>query len=49
MSEIEELRAAVAALTDRVRELEDHREIGALVARYGPAVDSGSGDAAAEL
>ncbi|WP_019926133.1 nuclear transport factor 2 family protein [Nocardia sp. BMG111209] len=49
MSEIEELRAAVAALTERVRELEDHREIGQLVARYGPAVDSGSGDAAAEL
>ncbi|MCX4091931.1 nuclear transport factor 2 family protein [Nocardia sp. alder85J] len=49
MSEIEELRAAVAALTERVRILEDHREIGQLVAGYGPAVDSGSGEAAAEL
>ncbi|MEV0708774.1 nuclear transport factor 2 family protein [Nocardia aurea] len=49
MSEIEELRAAVTALTERVRRLEDHREITQLVAQYGPAVDSGSGAAAADL
>jgi ketosteroid isomerase-like protein len=49
MSEIEELRATVAALTERVRKLEDHNAICRLVAGYGPAVDSGSGAAAAEL
>ena len=49
MSEIEELRQAVEALQRRVSELEDHREITQLVAQYGPAVDSGSAEAAAEL
>lgn len=49
MNEIEELRAAVAALTDRVRQLEDHIEITQLVAQYGPSVDSGSADATAAL
>lgn len=49
MSEIEDLRVAVAALTERVRILEDHRDIGQLVAGYGPAVDSGCGEAAADL
>lgn len=49
MSEIEELKAALAQLAARVRELEDHIEITQLVAQYGPAVDSGSADAAAEL
>jgi ketosteroid isomerase-like protein len=47
--EADELRAAVAALTARVRALEDQAEIMQLVAQYGPAVDSGSGDAAAAL
>jgi hypothetical protein len=42
MSEVEELRSAVAALSSRVRELEDLIALGQLVARYGPAVDSAS-------
>ena len=49
MSEIDELRAAVASLAGRVRLLEDHLEIGQLVASYGPAVDSGSAGATAAL
>jgi ketosteroid isomerase-like protein len=49
MTEIDDLRAAVAALQDRVRQLEDHVEITQLVAQYGPAVDSGSAEAAADL
>ena len=49
MSETEELRAAVELLAGRVRALEDQVEIMQLVAQYGPAVDSGSGEAAAEL
>ncbi|MEU6379144.1 nuclear transport factor 2 family protein [Streptomyces sp. NPDC046909] len=49
MSENEELRATVEALAARVRALEDQLEITQLVARYGPAVDSGSGEAAAAL
>jgi hypothetical protein len=49
MSEIEELRAAVSGLATRVRCLEDQMEIMQLVAQYGPAVDSGSGQAAADL
>jgi hypothetical protein len=49
MSEIEELRASVAALAERVRLLEDHIEITGLVAQYGPNVDSGSADATAAL
>jgi hypothetical protein len=36
-------------LADRVRLLEDHLEIAQLVAGYGPAVDSGSAEAAADL
>lgn len=49
MSELEELRAAVAALSERVRRLEDHRDIVQLVAQYGPNVDSGSAGATAAL
>ncbi|MEX5713987.1 nuclear transport factor 2 family protein [Parafrankia sp. FMc6] len=49
MSEIEELRATVEALAARVALLEDKAEIIQLVAQYGPAVDSGSADAAADL
>ncbi|WP_216893463.1 nuclear transport factor 2 family protein [Nocardia alni] len=49
MSEIEELRAMVEALAGRVRALEDQVEITQLVAQYGPAVDSGSAEAAAAL
>ncbi|ABW16474.1 conserved hypothetical protein [Parafrankia sp. EAN1pec] len=49
MSEIEELRAAVETLAARVRLLEDQVEIMQLVAQYGPAVDSGSATATAEL
>jgi len=49
MSEIEELRATVAELADRVRALEDQIEITQLVAEYGPSVDSGSAEATAAL
>jgi ketosteroid isomerase-like protein len=49
MNEIEELRAQVDALAQRVRLLEDHLAVTQLVAQYGPAVDSGSAEAAAEL
>ena len=47
MSGIDDLRAFGAALSEPVRELEDHLEITQLVAQYGPAVDSGSAAAAA--
>jgi uncharacterized protein (TIGR02246 family) len=49
MGEIEELREMVTALAAQVRHLEDQVEIMQLVAQYGPAVDSGSADAAAGL
>jgi hypothetical protein len=49
MSEVDDLRTTIAALEARVRLLEDHLEITQLVAQYGPAVDSGSADATADL
>ncbi len=49
MSEIDELRMTVEALMKRVQLLEDQAELSQLVARYGPSVDSGSAEAAAEL
>lgn len=49
MSEIDELRQEVAALTKRMRALESLVEITQLVAQYGPSVDSGSADATAAL
>jgi hypothetical protein len=49
MSETGELRATVEMLAARVQVLEDQVEIMQLVAQYGPAVDSGSGEAAAAL
>jgi len=49
MSESEDLRGTVAALAAKVRELADQLEIMQLVTQYGPAVDSGSGAAAAAL
>jgi uncharacterized protein (TIGR02246 family) len=49
MSETDDLRVAVETLTAKVRALEDQVEIMQLVAQYGPAVDSGSGEAAAAL
>ena len=49
MSDLESLSAAVAELSAKVRSLEDHVELTQLVARYGPAVDSGSADATAGL
>jgi uncharacterized protein (TIGR02246 family) len=47
--DVEDLRATVEALAARVRALEDQVEIMQLVAQYGPAADSGDGDAAAGL
>ena len=49
MSELDELRGMVEALSARVQVLEDQAEIMALVAQYGPAVDSGSAEATAGL
>ena len=49
MNDTDELRAAVERLAGKVRALEDQVEIMQLVAQYGPAVDSGSGAAAAAL
>ena len=49
MCEADELGAMVDRLADRVRALEDNIEITQLAAQYGPAVDSGSGKAAAAL
>ena len=49
MNETDELRATVELLAARVHALEDQVEIMQLVAQYGPAVDSGSGEAAAAL
>jgi hypothetical protein len=43
------LKRRVAALTERVRKLEDTIAVGQLVATYGPAVDSGMGAVAANL
>ncbi|MBO0894961.1 nuclear transport factor 2 family protein [Arthrobacter sunyaminii] len=39
----------IAALQERIQRLEDHQEILGVLAAYGPAVDSGSADAVAEL
>jgi ketosteroid isomerase-like protein len=49
VDELAELRAEVAALAARVRELEDRQEVAQLAARYGPAVDNGDAAAAAAL
>jgi hypothetical protein len=49
VGEIDDLRAVVAALEDRVHLLEDHLAITQLVAQYGPNVDSGSAEATADL
>ncbi|MBL7502038.1 nuclear transport factor 2 family protein [Frankia sp. CNm7] len=47
--QLAELRETVAGLGARLRTFEDQVAISQLVARYGPAVDSGSATAAAEL
>lgn len=39
----------IAALEARIQRLEDHRDILGVLAAYGPAVDSGSADAVADL
>lgn len=44
-----DLEARIAALEGKVRILEDALELQDLMARYGPAVDSGDADAAAGL
>jgi len=49
MSELDDLRTAIEELAARVRVLEDELALGQIVARYGPAVDSGSSEAAARL
>jgi hypothetical protein len=47
--ELSELRASVAALTQRVAELEDRAAVAEVLARYGPSADSGIGPAVARL
>jgi hypothetical protein len=42
VSELEDLKAELAALKARLRTLEDKVELGQIVAAYGPSVDSGS-------
>jgi hypothetical protein len=49
MTEAGDLQERVRALESRVTVLEDQVALGQLVATYGPAVDSGSADAAAAL
>ena len=49
MTQLDELSATVTALAARVQLLEDHIAIAQLVSKYGPTVDSGSGDATADL
>jgi uncharacterized protein (TIGR02246 family) len=49
VSDLDDLRTAVAALADRVRELEDREAVAQLATRYGPAVDFGDPEAAAAL
>lgn len=49
MGELDEVRAQLAELAERVRALEDHVELTQLVARYGPSVDSGAAEATAAL
>jgi hypothetical protein len=48
-TELAELRDALQRLAARVKSLEDQVEISQLVAQYGPAVDSGAGEATAAL
>lgn len=49
MSTDESLETTVTALLERVRRLEDEREIARLIASYGPAVDAADADTAADL
>jgi hypothetical protein len=49
MTDVDDLRATIDALTSRLRAVEDQLEITQLVAQYGPSVDSGSADATADL
>jgi hypothetical protein len=49
MTEIDDLRSELDALKGRVGHLEDNLAITQLVAQYGPNVDSGSAQAAAQL
>ena len=49
MSDLNDIKAELSALKARVRLLEDETEICQLIAKYGPSVDSGSVDSAAEL
>ena len=49
VTEIDDLRATIDALTSRLRAVEDQLEITQLVAQYGPSVDSGSANATADL
>jgi hypothetical protein len=49
MTELEQLRLDLERMAARVQALEDQLELVQLTAQYGPAVDSGSGEAAAAL
>lgn len=49
MSADETLETTITALLERVRRLEDERDIARLIASYGPAVDAADADTAAGL
>lgn len=49
MTEIEELRDALAATQAQLRQVADLQEITQLIAQYGPNVDSGAAEATAQL
>lgn len=44
MDDLQQMKAELAALKARVRQLEDHRDLTQLVSQYGPSVDSGSAE-----
>lgn len=49
MDDLQELKAELAALKQRVRELEDFRDVTQLAMQYGPSVDSGSAEETANI
>lgn len=49
MTTMTDPRTDLADLAARLRRLEDERDIARLIASYGPAVDAGDADAAAQL
>ncbi len=46
---IQDAKGELAALAERLRRIEDEREIERMIASYGPLIDAGEADAAADL